>query len=47
MSIPSDINAIFNIDDELDKVDMDLSESDIDNMLNSILGITDGVDGKQ
>lgn len=44
MSIPPDINAIFDIDEENDEVNMDISDSDIDNMLDSILDATNGVD---
>src|SRR2546423_1638056 len=39
MSIPPNINAIFNIDEEVEEVDMDLSDNDID----FILDATDGV----
>src|ERR1044071_5899446 len=39
MLIPSDINTIFDIDKKVDKVDMEICDSDVD----SILDATDGV----
>ncbi len=44
MSIPPDINMIFDIDDDKVKEDyMDTSDNDFDNMLDHILDATDGV----
>ena len=46
MSIPSDINAFFDIDDidkEINEVDMDVNDSNIDNMLDSVLDATNDV----
>src|SRR3989337_1706944 len=43
MLISLDIDAIFDIEEEVDEVDMDVSNSDVDNILDSILDATDGV----
>lgn len=43
MLILLDIDAIFDIEEEVDEVDMGVSNSDVDNILDSILDATDGV----
>ena len=43
MSIQPDINAFFDIDERIDEVDMDISENEVNNMLDSILDVTNGV----
>ena len=43
MSIPPDINAFFDIDERIDEVDMDVSENEVDNVLDSILDVTNSV----
>ena len=35
MLIPLDIDAIFDIEEEVNEVDMDVSNSDVDNILDS------------
>src|SRR5689334_645265 len=43
MLMTSDINEIFDIDEEVQEIDMDLDDDNVDDMLDSMLDATDGV----
>ncbi|CAG8717728.1 20201_t:CDS:1, partial [Gigaspora rosea] len=43
MSALPNINVIFNIDEEVQEIDMDLDENNVDNILDFILDATEGV----
>ncbi|KAF0488369.1 hypothetical protein F8M41_022304 [Gigaspora margarita] len=43
MSVLSNINKIFDIDKKVQEIDMDLDENNVDNILNFILDVTEGV----
>ncbi len=43
MSIPCDINTIFNINEDINKINLDISDNNIDNTLDFILDLSNNI----